>query len=169
MVALTALFGLALFNAASAGQHQSSLAPPSSQRLLIRPNDAAITWSGRSIVGSDGSRTFDWAAQTILLSISGTTNITLRMNESKTNRYAIYNYTQPGGGAQLFPWGPHGSPTEVPRKLLLTTNSSTNSSSNGLAPIEYPLFTGLLPTSHTHLLIFKTSEPNGICACVYNM
>jgi len=130
--------------------------------VVVRPTDPAITWSGRSVMNADGSRSSDWAAQTILLSITGTTNISLLMNESKTNRYAVYNYSTVGGGPQLFPWGAHGSDTEVPRKLLLTTNSSTNSSWNYMAAMEYPLFTKLLPHAQTHLLIFKTSEPNGI-------
>ena len=130
--------------------------------FVVQPNNPAITWSGRSIVNADGSRTSDWAAQTILLSITGTTNISLLMNESKTNRYAVYNYSTAEGATQVFPWGAHGSPTEIPRKMLLTTNSSTNSSWNSKASIVYPLFTKVQPSARTNLLIFKTSEGNGV-------
>ena len=70
--------------------------------FVVQPNNPAITWSGRSIVNADGSRTSDWAAQTILLSITGTTNISLLMNESKTNRYAVYNYSTAEGATQVF-------------------------------------------------------------------
>eukprot|EP01051_Picozoa_sp_SAG22_P017446 SAG22_NODE_2693_length_2307_cov_1.108696_1_plen_102_part_00 len=59
---------------------------------IVAPDDPALTFSGRAVVNPNGSRSFDWASQTILITISNSSNITMLMNESKcSNRYAIYN------------------------------------------------------------------------------
>lgn len=39
--------------------------------LLVKPDDPSLRFSGRSIVYPNGSRSFDWAAQTIIVSITG--------------------------------------------------------------------------------------------------
>ena len=89
-----------------------------------------------------------------MVSVTGTTNISILLNETKTNRYAIYNLSQQTPGAAPAEFGP--------RKLLLHTNSSTNSSWNNAAPIAYPLFTKLDPSTTANLLVYKVTEPNGI-------
>jgi hypothetical protein len=127
--------------------------------LLVKPDDPALTFSGRSIVYANGSRSFDWSSQTIMVTITNTTNISMLMNESKcSNRYAVYNFSTPADGP-----ADYGA-----RVALVRTNSSTNRSdfmpftSNQRASSRYPLATKLARAAATNLLIYKTTEPNGI-------
>ena len=126
---------------------------------LIPPDDAALTFSGRAHTYPNGSRLFDWAANTIMIAVTNSSNISLVINETKcSNRYAVYNYSVSSGGRVAF----------GPRKLLLKTNSSVHRSdtmpfkSDQLASNLYALFRGVPRSSTSNLLIFKATEPNGI-------
>ena len=130
---------------------------------MIHPHDPALRFSGRAVTFPNGSRGFDWAAQTIMISITNTTVITMIMNESKcSNRYAVYNYTVVSGDGRsmVVDFGP--------RKALIHANSSLNRSdfmpfkSDQRASNHYSLATKVPLTNTTNLLIYKTTEPNGI-------
>ena len=102
---------------------------------------------------------FDWSSQTIMITVTNSSNITMLMNESKcSNRWAVYNYSTGVDDAVEF----------GPRKALVHTNSSTNRSdvmpftSNHLASNHYQLASDVPLSSTTNLLIYKTTEPNGI-------
>ena len=120
--------------------------------VVVPPSDRAIGWSGRSLVHADGSRSFDWAAQTLTVAVRGTTNLSILINESKTNRYAVYEYALGADGAVDYGM----------RKALVTTNSSTNSSWNGQASTRYALLTKLDPNVTHNILLFKTTEAIGV-------
>ena len=100
---------------------------------------------------ADGSRTYDRAAQTLTVSVHRTTNLSILINESKTNRYTVYEYTVAADGAVDYSM----------RKALVTTNSSTKFSWNGQGSTQHALLTKLDPNTTHNILVFRTTEAIG--------
>eukprot|EP00756_Hemistasia_phaeocysticola_P054932 Hpha_TRINITY_DN30847_c0_g1::TRINITY_DN30847_c0_g1_i1::g.155694::m.155694 len=126
--------------------------------VVVKADNVALQYSGRFITHQNGSRTYDWAAFTVLFRVTGVSNlsqISVQVSDSKTNRYAVYQYSHaqslcladvvPDGGTRL---------------ALLSTNGSV-ATSYPLVPAGSPAAT-LDSNASTNLLIYKTTEPNGI-------
>jgi hypothetical protein len=80
-----------------------------------------------------------------------TTNLSILINESKTNRYTVYEYTVAADGAVDYSM----------RKALVTTNSSTKFSWNGQGSTQHALLTKLDPNTTHNILVFRTTEAIG--------